>query len=79
MMTKGKEKERRYVKREDGNKKKTRGCVYKRDRLGVAILIDLSEKKSFFTHQRNERMEKERKKKGFLGMIELCPHICITW
>lgn len=23
-------------------------------------------------------MEKERKKEGFLGMIELCPSICIT-
>lgn len=40
MRTKGEEKERRYIKREDGNIK-TRGRVYKRDRLGVAILIDL--------------------------------------
>lgn len=40
MRTEGEEKERRYIKREDGNIK-TRGRVYKRDRLGVAILIDL--------------------------------------
>lgn len=40
MRIEGEEKERRYIKREDGNIK-TRGRVYKRDRLGVAILIDL--------------------------------------